>query len=517
MSKVQTPSPHSSKKHDKRCDVCQAYVSELDPHPVCLKCVPRECSKELPCSHCASLSPDVWKKWERQQASRRSSSSTKGSKGDSAKGGNKSGKATAPSGHCPDVPSTPKAESPGRSRLAALESGLSSFWAEMASMFASLQGRLTASHPPGSKADESRHCDGGARGGEIFPKVPLASQQPCQGLLGPEALPLVGGAPGCDSSDPSHVMEPRGPANHTATAMNPVHGLQSGFGQTDFTLTIQRGAVLRSGYGSEGTGEVSMGMGSTAFTGHQSQPGDAARQPFPVVDSALPGVSALSGQSIHSVAVHGDTPMEVEMGSALAGPLGSPAMPDSRSISLPGISLLSGAQPSLSGFRPPPGFTGTPMGSGGFSGSGQTPAIRQAPPLHFGGTRPLPNRTTATITSVTAPAVTMASYGGVSTSTSLGRPISSLGIAQNNQVSGPSGQPQQQWSGSIPQGVQLPYTQGTNEIPMEQALNRVFPRGIPAVMEKFLTPNMEPDFGSFHRQSGQSSLSSFHCQNCGTM
>ena len=43
---------------------------------------------------------------------------------------------------------------------------------------------------------------------------------------------------------------------------------------------------------------------------------------------------------------------------------------------------------------------------------------------------------------------------------------------------------------------------------MEQALNRVFPRGIPAVMEKFLTPNMEPDFGSFRRQSGQSSLDS---------
>ena len=217
------------------------------------------------------------------------------------------------------------------------------------------------------------------------------------------------------------------------------------------------------------------------------------------------GVSGLSGQSIHSVAVHGDTPMEVEMGSA---PAGSPAMPDSRGFSLPGISFLSGAQPSLSGVRPPPGFSGTPMGSGEFSGSGQMPAVRQAPPLHFGGTRPLPNRTTATITSHTAPAVIMASYGGVSTSTSLVRPISSLGTTQNNQVSGPSGQPQQQWSGSIPQGVQLPYTQGTNDIPMEQALNRVFPRGIPAVMEQFLAPTMEPDFGSFRRQSGQSSLDS---------
>ena len=43
---------------------------------------------------------------------------------------------------------------------------------------------------------------------------------------------------------------------------------------------------------------------------------------------------------------------------------------------------------------------------------------------------------------------------------------------------------------------------------MEQALNRVFPRGIPAVMEQFLAPTMEPDFGSFRRQSGQSSLDS---------
>ena len=206
MSKVQTPSPLASKKHDERCDSCHAYVSELDPHPVCLKCVPRECSRELPCSHCASLSLDAWKKWERQQASRRSSSSTKGPKGDSAKGGSKSGKVTALPGHCPDAPSTSKAESPGRSRLAALESGFSSFRAEMASMFASLQGRLTAPHPPGPKADESRHRDGGARGGGTFPEDPLASQQPCPGLLGPEALPLVGEAPGCDLSDPSHVM-----------------------------------------------------------------------------------------------------------------------------------------------------------------------------------------------------------------------------------------------------------------------------------------------------------------------
>ena len=317
-------------------------------------------------------------------------------------------------------------------------------------------------------------------------------------------------------------MEPRGTASHTATAMDPIHGSQWSVSSTDTTLTAQQGAVLRSSYGSDGMGEVSSGSVSMAFMGQRSQPRDAARQPFSVNDTALPG------QSSHSAAVHGDTPMEVEMAprpcrsqgafslpgiSILSGaqpslsgvrpppgftgtprgpgnfqgrgkcqpsgrhrpstgkwkwgrpwpvPPSSLALPDQLSISLPGISRLPGAQPSLPGVRPPPGFTGTPMGSGEFSGPGQTPAIRQAPPLHFGRIRPLPNRTTATITSVTAPAVTMASYGGVYTSTSLGRPISSLGIVQNNQVSAPLGQTQQQWSGAIPQGVQLPYTQGTS-------------------------------------------------------
>ena len=117
------------------------------------------------------------------------------------------------------------------------------------------------------------------------------------------------------------------------------------------------------------------------------------------------------------------------------------------------------------------------MGSGEFSGPGQTPAtgqkpaIRQAPPLHFGGIRQI--RTTTTITSVTAPVVTMASYGGVSTSTSLGRPFLS-GHSPEQPGLGPMGQPQQQWSRAIPQGVQLPYTQGTSEIPMEKPVTGVF-------------------------------------------
>ena len=113
------------------------------------------------------------------------------------------------------------------------------------------------------------------------------------------------------------------------------------------------------------------------------------------------------------------------------------------------------------------------MGSGEFSGPGQTPAIRQAPPLHFGRIRLLPNRTTATITSVTAPVVTMASYGGVSTSTPLGKPFLS-GHSPEQPGLGPMGQPQQQWSRAIPQGVQLPYTQGTSEIPMERPLTGFF-------------------------------------------
>ena len=235
-------------------------------------------------------------------------------------------------------------------------------------MFTSLTGRLTASHPPDPKAGRSRLQDGGAHGGEVFPsrelEDPLASQQPFTGLLGPSALPLVGRAPGCDLSDPSHVMKPKDTTSHTTTAMNPVHGSQWSVSSTDTTLTAQQGAVLRSSYGSDGMGEVSTGTASMAFTGQRSQPMDAARQLLLVDDSghsALPGYSALPGQSSHSAAVHGDIP--VEMGLA--------PLPDPRSISLPGISRLPGAQPSLSGVRPPPGFTGTPMGSGEFSGSGK--------------------------------------------------------------------------------------------------------------------------------------------------
>ena len=97
-------------------------------------------------------------------------------------------------------------------------------------------------------------------------------------------------------------------------------------------------------------------------------------------------------------------------------PLSPPALSDQMGISLPGTSYLTGSWLSLMGVEPSPGFTGTPMGAGEFSGSGQMPAVRQVPPLHSGGNRPLPNRTTATIASHTAPkAVIRAGYGGVST------------------------------------------------------------------------------------------------------
>ena len=132
-----------------------------------------------------------------------------------------------------------------------------------------------------------------------------------------------------------------------------------------------------------------------------------------------------------------------------------------------------GAQPSLSGVRPPPGFIEPLWGPGNFQGrSKRQPSGRHRPStlVELGK---LPNRTTATITSVTAPVVTMASYGGVSTSTSLGRPFLS-GHSPEQPGLGPMGQPQQQWSRAIPQGVQLPYTQGTSEIPMEKPVTGVF-------------------------------------------
>ena len=163
-------------------------------------------------------SQDAWKKWERQQASKRSSSSTKGPKGDSTKGGNKPGKV------CPDVPSTPKAESPGRLRLVALESGFSSFrkwkWPPCSRVSRGASRRPTPQIP---KSAVPVIVTGVLTVARFVPhrnwRTPLLANSP--GLLGPSALPLIGGAPGCDLSDPSHMMEPRGTTSHTVTAMDP--------------------------------------------------------------------------------------------------------------------------------------------------------------------------------------------------------------------------------------------------------------------------------------------------------
>ena len=109
MSKAETPSPaHTSRKGHKTCDSCHSFMSDLDPHPDCLKVPTHSCGVDSPCPHCAPLSQDMWKKWERQQTIKKSSSTTKGPKGESVKGGNKAGKVY------PAVPSTPKTDSPGR-------------------------------------------------------------------------------------------------------------------------------------------------------------------------------------------------------------------------------------------------------------------------------------------------------------------------------------------------------------------------------------------------------------------
>ena len=298
-------------------------------------------------------------------------------------------------------------------------------------------------------------------------------------------------------------MGPSGSTSHTATAMDPVHGSQWSISPTDITLTAKQGAneqlrVQRYGGGVHGHG----------FNGlHGSTKPAYGRRTATFYSGCH---TALTGQSSHLAAVHGDTPMEVEMGAA---PLAH--RPDQLGISLPGISRLSGSQPSLSGVRPPPGFTGTPMGSGEFSGSGQTPAVRQAPPLHFSGIRPLPNRTTATITSCNAPAVTMASYGGVSTSTSLGRPISSLGIAQNNQVSAPLGQNQQQWSGAIPQGYSCPTPRGLAKSPWTRPLTGSFQGASPQLWSNILLQlwnrTSVRSVGSLDRVPW---IMSSHCNSC---
>ena len=73
-------------------------------------------------------------------------------------------------------------------------------------LLASLSGRLTAFHPPDHKAGGSRHCDGGALGGEICwgsRKLPLGRES----LGTPQGVPL--GTP--HGVPPPQITKPVGP------------------------------------------------------------------------------------------------------------------------------------------------------------------------------------------------------------------------------------------------------------------------------------------------------------------
>ena len=61
-------------------------------------------------------------------------------------------------------------------------------------------------------------------------------------------------------------------------------------------------------------------------------------------------------------------------------------------------------------------------------------------------------------------------------------------------------------AGLYPKGYSCPTPRGLATSPWTRP--RVFHGGIPAAMEQYLTPTMEPDFSSFCRQSGQSPLDS---------
>ena len=108
--------------------------------------------------------------------------------------------------------------------------------------------------------------------------------------------------------------------------------------------------------------------------------------------------------------------------------------------------------------------------------------------------------TTAMITSFTAPAVTQAYYPGVCVTSVLSRSVSSLGFSQRTQVSNSSGN----FQGQTDRGV----SQRPSEIPLDQALLRVFPQGISAAVEQFIAPQTEPDTFSLRKQMGRSPLDS---------
>ena len=95
--------------------------------------------------------------------------------------------------------------------------------------------------------------------------------------------------------------------------------------------------------------------------------------------------------------------------------------------------------------------------------------------------------------------VTMASHTSISVSATLGMVISSLDYAQNHKAPVPL-MNYVHCNRVVPQGVQLSYTHGDNDMPLELVLKRVFPRNIHTVLKKLINPETEPNLGHLRRQ-----------------
>ena len=90
MSKVETPSPHASRKQ-KKCGTCHSFLSKLDPHPECNKCLPECAARGSLVSLCPPL-PGCMEEVGVPAVHKKSSSTMKGPKGESAKGGTSLGR-----------------------------------------------------------------------------------------------------------------------------------------------------------------------------------------------------------------------------------------------------------------------------------------------------------------------------------------------------------------------------------------------------------------------------------------
>ena len=141
-----------------------------------------------------------------------------GTQGGISKGGNKAGKVY------PAVPSSPKTDSPGRLRMAALAAGFSSFKTKIVSQCYGALHSVPPPPPPPDFNTAGSRLEGGVAPGVIFPSReladPPASQRCLTASLGPTARPLSGIAAGCSLSDTSQVAGPSGSTSHTAMAVN---------------------------------------------------------------------------------------------------------------------------------------------------------------------------------------------------------------------------------------------------------------------------------------------------------